>query len=230
MPGQGGQESWEAVLSAGVKAQRLVPGAVAVGGTASALYAHHRVSHDTDHLVPSLSKDFDRLRAALEVSPDWRTARVQAPVLILGSIDGVQVGFRQPRHRGEIDALVMDTPAGPLRVPTLDELIGMKAFMAYARNAVRDYLDFAALSTCASEEAVLHALLKSDQRYGHLQTTSVGLEVAKRLSAPHPYDLGDVDLNEYKGLAPEWRSWPKVEQICRRFGSLLGERLALRDP
>jgi hypothetical protein len=213
------------VLAAGVKAQRLVPGSVAVGGTAAALYAHHRVSEDTDHLLPDLKDRFDEVREALERSPDWRTNRVQGPVLILGNIEGVQVGFRQARRTDRIETTVMDTAAGPLVVPTLDEMIGMKAYMLYSRNAVRDYLDFAALSQCTDEASVLGALLKSDQRYGHLQTSSAALEIAKRLAAAKPYDLGDVDLARYKGLTAEWRSWSKAEGICRHFGALLGSRL-----
>jgi len=55
----------------------------------------------------------------------------------------------------------------------------------------------------------------------------VALEVAKRLSDPRPYDLERIDLNEYKGLARAWRSWSKVEAICRRLGGLLGNRLTL---
>ncbi len=221
------RSAWEGVISAGVKAQRLVPGAVAVGGTAAALYAHHRVSEDTDHLLSSLRDRFEEVREALERSPEWKTARVQGPVLILGSIGGVQVGFRQSRRKSPIETTVLSTTHGPLTVPTLDELIGMKAYLAYTRNAARDYLDFAALSECAPEGAVQGSLLKTDERYGHLQTASAGLEVAKRLSEPNPYDLGQVNLSEYKGLTPAWRDWERVERICRHFGKLLGEQLAL---
>ncbi len=75
-----GSAEWIRVLQAGVQAQRLVPGAICVGGTAAALYAGHRLSHDTDHVL----------------------------------------------------------------IPTWDEMVCMKAFLAYDRNATRDYLDFAA--------------------------------------------------------------------------------------
>ena len=86
---------WERTLAAGVEAQRLVADAVAVGGTAAALYANHRLSIDTDHLVSGLRAQYDDVLHTLEESPRWRTARVQPPVLILGSLDGVPVGYRQ---------------------------------------------------------------------------------------------------------------------------------------
>jgi len=216
---------WGGILKAGVQAQRLVPGAVCVGGTAAALYAGHRVSQDTDHLLPGLRDSFAEVRARLEAQPDWKTSRVTPPVLILGSIGGVEVGFRQLKRSLPIEIQTVQTGAGPLVVPTLDEMLGMKAFLAYDRNATRDYLDFAALSECASPDAVLTALLKLDTRYGSLQTASVGLEVAKALCAAAPFDLDELELPRYKGLNEKWHRWETTRTICQRFGVLLGEAL-----
>jgi hypothetical protein len=39
---------WEQVLSAAARLQGVLPGAVLVGGTKSALYAKHRLSADAD--------------------------------------------------------------------------------------------------------------------------------------------------------------------------------------
>lgn len=101
----------------------------------------------------------------------------------------------------------------------------MKAYLSYSRNATRDYLDFAALTQCATKEEVLGSLLKLDERYGDLQTVSVGLEVAKALIEVKPFDLEEVDLADHKTLAPEWQKWAKIEEICRYFGSVLGKTL-----
>ncbi|HNQ89490.1 MAG TPA: hypothetical protein PKM73_12805 [Verrucomicrobiota bacterium] len=220
-----GSAEWIRVLRAGVQAQRLVPGAVCVGGTAAALYAGHRLSHDTDHVVATLRDQFDEVRAQLESRPEWRTARVNPPVLILGSIGDVDVGFRQLKRTRQVETQVADTEAGPLLVPTWDEMVCMKAFLAYDRNATRDYLDFAALSECASEAATLESLLKLDARYAGLQTVSVALEVAKALSAAAPFDLDESELPHYRGLGARWHRWETTRDICRRFGVLLGESL-----
>lgn len=219
--------SFDAVIAAGVAAQKWVPGCVAVGGSAAALLAHHRVSHDTDHLLSDLTQRFPEVLALLEGHPEWRTARVQAPVLILGSIGGVQVGLRQARHQGPIETITLETAAGPLVIPTLDEMLGMKAYLAYSRNATRDYLDFAALSANAGVDATVDALLKSAARYGHLQTASITMSIAERLMDPAPYDLASVDLGDYKGLLPEWRQWARVRDLCREVGRRLGEQLVL---
>jgi hypothetical protein len=222
------KSDWAGILKAAVEAQRLVPGAVCAGGTAAALYAGHRISHDSDHLLTSLRYHFDEVRARLEAKPQWKTARVNPPVLILGSINDVEVGFRQLKRSKPIETQVLRTEAGPLVVPTLDELLCMKAFLAYDRNATRDYLDFAALSERASRESVLQSLLRLDARYGELQTASVGLEVAKALSAACPYDLNEFELPRYKGLSQKWHRWETTRAICQQFGALLGERLLQR--
>ena len=219
------QKEWNEIIRAGIKAQELIEGSIAVGGTASALYAEHRISRDTDHLLMSLKENFDSIIEKLSESAEWKLSRTRKPVLILGSINDVEVGFRQSRRTLPIETAEIETDYGKLVVPTLDELIGMKAYLAYSRNATRDYLDFAALSECAAPEEVLCTLLKLDERYGELQTTSVGLEVAKALTKAEPFDLEETDLSNYKALASGWRNWHKIEKICRRFGVLLGERL-----
>ncbi len=216
---------WHKVLAAGVRGQQLVSGAVAVGGTAAALYAHHRVSVDTDHLLADLRNRFQEVRERLESTADWETVRIQPPVLILGSIGGVEVGFRQMRRSATIETVTHMTPAGPLVIPTLDEMIGMKAYLAYSRNATRDYVDFAALASCTDQPQVLASLRRSDQRYGELQAHSVGLEIAKALAEPAPYDWDAVDLTAYKGIQPPWTDWTKVAAISTHFGVLLGESL-----
>jgi hypothetical protein len=137
----------------------------------------------------------------------------------------VEVGFRQLKRRTPVETQTVQTPEGPLVVPTLDELICMKAYLAYDRSATRDYLDFAALSECAPEQAVLGSLLKLDARYGELQSASVGLEVSKALCAAAPFDLEESELPNYKGLSPKWHHWETTRRICQHFGVLLGEAL-----
>jgi len=219
------EQAWQQVLCAAVASQQIIPEAIAVGGTAAALYAQHRLSVDTDHLLPNLKNRFEAVREQLEVSEQWKTARVQPPVLILGSLQGVEIGFRQMRRSLPIETELLETPSGSLRVPTLDEMIGMKAYLAYSRRATRDFLDFAALSSLLEKGEVLRVLLRSQQRYGQLQAKSVALDIAKTLSAPEPYDLEEVDLATYKGIQPPWNTWDQVATQCSLFGKQYGEAL-----
>jgi hypothetical protein len=218
--------NWEKTLAAGVLAQNLIGNSIAVGGTAATIYAGHRLSSDTDHLLVDLKDDFDAVLNKLSSAAEWKTARLNRPVLILGSINDCEVGFRQSRRVSPpIETVKVATKFGDLVIPTLDEMIGMKAFLAYQRKTVRDFLDFAALTTCTNDEEVIASLLKLDERYGESQTNSICLEVARNFANPNPIDLEKVDLSHYKALATEWHDWTRTTDICRKFGILLGEKI-----
>lgn len=86
---------WEKILSSAAHLQKIIPDAVLVGGTASAIYAKHRMSFDADHVINDLRERFDEILADLESVSGWQTARIKRPVLILGSLDGIETGVRQ---------------------------------------------------------------------------------------------------------------------------------------
>lgn len=77
-------EAWENVLASLCRLQEVLPDTVLVGGTASALYAGHRISLDHDHVLLDLRERFDTVLAELESVAGWETARVKRPVLIDG--------------------------------------------------------------------------------------------------------------------------------------------------
>lgn len=78
----------ELVPSSAAHLQRILPDAVLVGGSASAIHAEHRLSRDAGHVLIDLPSRFDTVLAELEAVAGWETARVQRPVLILGSLKG----------------------------------------------------------------------------------------------------------------------------------------------
>ncbi len=228
-PEDGARRQFDHVIEVAIRAQQMVAGAVLVGGTASSLYAQHRVSLDADCVLPDLRSDFQRVLNFLEQQQGWTTNKVDSPVMILGSLDRVHVGYRQMIRKLPLETVEIETPHGKITVPSLDELICMKAYLAYRRNVVRDFLDFAALSQCTTSSAVIVSLMRSDERYGELQTSSIGMEIAKRLKQPCPYDLSGVDLRHYKSLDPKWHSWENVASVCREFGSMLSSKLILGE-
>jgi len=99
-------EAWDEVLASLCRLQTVLPDAVVVGGTASALYARHRFSFDHDHVLPDLRERFDAVLEELEAVAGWETARVRRPVLILGSLDGVETGVRQLRRAHPLETAV----------------------------------------------------------------------------------------------------------------------------
>lgn len=159
-------EEIASVVRAGARAHREVPGSVAVGGSACALYCHHRVSVDIDSVLRDLSARFDAVRDHLFEVPSWTEARVKKPVLILGSLDGIPVGYRQLRRPTPLETREIELPNGSLTVPTVDEMLRVKAFLLYDRNYTRDFVDFAELSCLQPTGRVVDALGSLDEKFG----------------------------------------------------------------
>ena len=210
------REAWEAVLASLCHLQRVLPEAVLVGGTASALYAGHRFSFDHDHVLPDLRQRFDTVLAELEAVAGWETARIKRPVLILGSLDGVETGVRQLRRARPLETALMRVGNDQATLPTLPEVLRIKAFLCLDRNATRDYLDVAALAAHLGLEKAAEALWTMDELYPQKNGDpwAVRTQLVMQFAAPSPYDLDRVDIAEYKGVRPPFDRWSHVAEIC----------------
>ena len=205
---------WEQLLSAAAHLQQILPDATLVGGTAVAVFARHRLSRDADHILPSLRDRFDDVLAQLEAVAGWRTARVKKPVLILGSLDGIETGVRQMIRDQPLDTQEVTVAGVRLVVPTEEELLRIKGVLILKRNATRDYLDFAALSERIGPARVKGALASLDQLYPQASGESAIQQLQVQLANPMPYDLENTDLSEYRKLHPKWHDWNRVKEIC----------------
>jgi hypothetical protein len=209
---------WDRVLSAAAHLQRIPPDAVLVGGSATAIYAQHRMSVDADHVLTDLRERFDRVLAELESVAGWKTARVQRPVQILGKLDGIETGIRQLIRSTPLETQKQSIEVGgePIEVmlPTPHEMLRIKAVLILKRNATRDYLDFAALSDRIGEKETLNALASFDALYPQASGESPSMQLQAQLALPRPYDLDEVELAEYKQLNARWHRWESVEAQC----------------
>jgi hypothetical protein len=149
---------WEQVLSAAAHLQRILPGAVLVGGSAAAVYAGHRLSTDADHVLTDLRERFDQVLADLEAVAGWKTARIRRPVQILGSLDGIETGVRQLIREEPLETTQIEYQGQTITLPTEAEMLRIKAVLILQRNATRDYLDFVALAHHMGDEKVVEAL------------------------------------------------------------------------
>jgi hypothetical protein len=93
-------------------------------------------------------------------------------------------------------------------------MLRIKAVLILKRNATRDYLDFAALADQLGDEGATSALRSFDKLYPQANHESALLQLQIQLGSPRPYDLDEVDLGEYKHLAPRWHDWSAVEAAC----------------
>lgn len=216
---------WEHLLSAAAHLQQILPGATLVGGTAAAIFARHRMSHDADHVLTDLRSRFDEVLAQLEAVAGWKTARVNRPVLILGSLDGIETGVRQLIRKQPLETQQLKVGEHLLRLPTEEELLRIKAVLIIKRNATRDYLDFAALASRLGPERVLSALTNLDDLYPQPGGESILQQLHVQLANPMPYDLDQVELSEYRRLHPEWHDWNRVKEVCLFIAVDLFKRL-----
>jgi hypothetical protein len=216
---------WEEVLSAAAHLQRILPDAVLVGGTAAAIYAGHRLSTDADHVLTDLRQRFDQVLAELESAAGWKTARVRPPVQILGSLDGIETGVRQLIRDRPLDTTEIERLGQRLTVPTLAEMLRIKAVLILKRNTTRDYLDFAALFDRMGDEEAISALRSFDNIYPQPNEESALQQLQIQLATPLPYDLDEVNLSEYKHLSPRWHDWSVVQSACSACATLIFDRI-----
>ena len=205
---------WEQLLSAAAHLQEILPDATLVGGTAVAIFARRRLSRDADHVLPKLRDRFDEVLAELESVAGWRTARVKRPVLILGSLDGIETGVRQMIRGQPLETQEIAIGGVRLIVPTEEELLRIKGVLILKRNATRDYLDFAALAERIGPPRVKEALATMDQLYPQTSGESALQQLEVQLANPIPYDLEYTDLKEYRRLDPKWHDWNRVKEVC----------------
>lgn len=216
---------WELVLSSAARLQRILPDAVLVGGTASAIYAEHRFSRDADHVLTDLQHRFDDVLAQLESVAGWKTARIQRPVQILGSLDGIETGVRQLIRQEPLETAVVDFHGEKLTLPTESEILRIKGVLILKRNATRDYLDFVALADHMGDTRVAAALFSFDRLYHQNSGESPLQQLQIQLANALPYDLEETELSEYKSLDPRWHDWGVVKAACSHIATVIFDRV-----
>lgn len=208
-----------AVLESAAHLQRLVPGAVLVGGTAAILHADHRESLADDHVVSDLADRFEMVLGAVEGDEGWATNRVTPGKVILGNLDGIEAGVRQMLRKTPLEVTTVSLPSGgEVTVPTLEETLRIKAFLVVRRNQTRDYLDVAALADRMGIEAAAATLAGIDDYYAdqHGEGDGVASQLVRQLSDPRPADRSTTrQLASYRRLDRRWRDWKAVTELLR---------------
>ena len=221
---------WEAVLSSAARLQEILPDAVLVGGTAAALHAGHRFSHDADHVLGDLRSRFDEVLARLESVAGWSTARVARPVRVLGSLDGIETGVRRLIRREPLETTTFHHRGAVLTIPTEAEILRIEGVLVPRRNATRDYVDFAALATRMGMDSAAAALRPFDRLYPQDSGESPLQQLQAQLAGALPCDLEDTDLSEYRNLAPRWHDWREVKAACARVAVGVFDRVCGAAP
>lgn len=193
-----------------------------MGGTAAALHAGHRISYD--HVIADLGGRLEAVLDALDREGDWVTNRVTPGKIILGELGGIETGLRQLIRRRPLETEQITVSSGPLTVPTLAEILRIKAFLVVKRNQARDYLDVAALSDRIGAHEAARVLAGIDDYYADQAPDqgTVAMQVAQQLADPHPRDARVTgQLPRYKGLDTRWQSWAQIVSVCREVAQLM---------
>jgi hypothetical protein len=217
---------WETLLAHAAILQTKIPGAVLVGGTAAALHARHRLSVDHDHVIKDLDKNYDAAIAALESIVGWHTKRRVKGKMVLGQINHIDAGLRNQRRSKPLETTTIERRGGrKIELPTVEEMLRIKAYLIVERNATRDYLDVAALSHHLGLSKSSRALDRMNELYSEFAGEGGDMlsTLVVKLSNPDPYDLTTVDLSEYKGIVAPWNNWRAVAAQCRSLALALLE-------
>jgi len=211
------EEDWENVISNIARINDILPDAIIVGGTASALYLEHRTSYDTDFVIKDLKERFNDILSTLEAVSGWKTSRIKPPVLILGSLNGIETGIRQLVRTKPLETTDIEYKGQKLTVPTPEEILRIKGFLILARNATRDYIDFIALADHLGTKKTNEALINFDELYPQENKASALRQLIVQLTKPLPYDLKETDLTKYKNLDKKWQDWQNIEEYSKNI-------------
>lgn len=217
---------WEKLLSAQVVFQSHFPESVLVGGTAAALHAGHRVSLDADHVLADLKERFEEILKKVEEEAGWSTNRLQPPVLILGHFLGVRTGIRQLIRSKPLETTLIRG----LKIPTLEEMLRIKAYLIVRRNTTRDFVDFAALVDRLGMSAALKALNSLNMLYPQEGTeNTISRQLAFQLAEPKPWDLSQTDLSHYKSLQAPYTDWKEIRRRTRLMANRMMQKKLAAD-
>lgn len=198
-----------------------------VGGAAAILYADHRESTDHDHVVADLADRFEMVLEAVEEDEGWATNRVAPGKVILGNLDGIEAGVRQMIRKAPLEITTVAVPSGDeLAVPTVEEILRIKAFLIVRRNQARDYLDLAALSEHIGVDRAAEALGRIDEYYADQAESEDGVasQLTRQLAAPKPADSAVTgQLASYRRLRAKWRDWDAVRDVLGEVAAWMVE-------
>lgn len=216
-------EDLVAVLESAEALQHHVPDATLVGGSAAARYANHRSSYDHDHVIKDLRERFDLVLEALESDPDWITNRVTPGKIILGQLGDIEAGVRQMIRTVPLEVREVQLPSGNIvRVPTQQEALRIKAYLAVKRNQVRDYLGIAALSHRYGRGNAARALNEIDRYYTDpaMAGTPVADQIVRQMASVRPKDRSTItQLDRYKNIRAPWNNWDHVKTVLLDIAS-----------
>ena len=164
-------------------------------------------------MVTDLGDRFETILDNLEALGDWSLARAQPGKIILGSLGGIETGIRQLQRTRPLETELVQVGGRDLVVPTIDETLRIKGWLAVSRNQTRDHLDIAALAHRLGTGRAAAVLSRIDEYYADInrRPDAFATQLVRQLTDPHPRDSRTTsELERYKGIDPRWHRWDDV--------------------
>lgn len=120
-------------------------------------------------------------------------------------------------RRAPLELTTVQLPDGSeVTVPTAEETMRIKAFLAIRRNQTRDYLDLGALAEHLGVERAAAVLAGIDAYYADQAETEDGVasQLVRQLADPEPADNSVTEhLSDYRRLRQRWAEWSAVTGV-----------------
>ena len=134
------------------------------------------------------------------------------------------------RRSCNLETVEMDHAGNRIVVPTLAEILRIKAVLILKRNAPRDHLDFAALALRMGKDEVVDAMRTFDELYPQSTGQSAIQLLLVQLSNAMPYDADDSGPEIYRELDPRLGNWDHVRKWCSEVSLVIFEGLCEPAP
>lgn len=106
-----------------------------------------------------------------------------------------------------------------ITVPTLEEILRIKAYLIINRNSTRDYIEYIAIIKLLGMKKAIETMKNFENYYPSDEKTGISpiRQLLSQLACPIPYDLETTNLDNYKKLYPQLQSWENICKICQKF-------------
>ena len=114
----------------------------------------------------------------------------------------------------------MNVRGHALVIPTAEEILRFKAWLAVTRNQTRDYIDIAALADRIGITEAAGVLRGIDEYYADINSRpeAVATQVVRQLADPRPRDPEVTrQLDAYKALDQRWQDWDEIKSVLARL-------------
>jgi hypothetical protein len=188
---------WETLLSSAAHVSRIVPDSIFADASGTE--------------AEEVRRRFAAALADLERVAGWLPTPVGRMSIADGRFDGIETTIRDRARSGPLETTVEAGQWGQVEVPTLAEVLRIKAWLVISRNAARDYRDAAAIAERLGSEKSIFALATLDNLYPQSNGASARQQLLRQLSEPLPFD----EIERSDPVPSSWNEWRYVVQRCR---------------